>query len=359
MRAGFMLPLLHPLELNESTAQMAIDAGYDSLWLPDHLLGVYPPQLWREVSLSSFLPDADAWLDPFCVAAIFSRKFDVSLGTGVTDSVRRRPADIARTMLTLQHANKRGFILGIGTGEIESTIPFGYDFDKPVAKLEAFLIELRTLLTTVRMPHGPGRNGLPLQSDAGSPQIWIAAHGPRMQRLTGRYGDGWLPLGLSPDDYGEALTTIRESAQQYGRKAPIASMVAIAMFSSSRARLVSQIEQTPLAKMLALFASADVWRRYGLEHPAGPHCRGFVDVVPHAIDPQKIRKALERVPIEMFEEFVLLGNADEVVQQISRWTAKGLEHVVIANYSGVAGPIEEAFSHIDQVQKLPASLAAL
>ena len=36
-----------------------------------------------------------------------------------------------------------------------------------------------------------------------TPQIWVAAHGPRMLQLTGRYSDGWLPIigsVTSPED---------------------------------------------------------------------------------------------------------------------------------------------------------------
>ena len=49
------------------------------------------------------------------------------------------------------------------------------------------------------------------------PEIWTAAHGPRMLRLTGRKADGWLPTKLSPAEYGRSLGTIRETAEQAGR----------------------------------------------------------------------------------------------------------------------------------------------
>ena len=359
MRAGYMLPTLHPYELNEQLAEAAVAAGYESLWLPDHLLGTYPPELWKQVSLSALMPDPDAWLDPFCTAAMLSRRFDVPLGTSVTDSVRRRAIDIARTALTLHHANRRGFIIGVGTGEKESTVPFGYDFDSPVARLESFLVELRALLTTGAMPTGPGRTGLPLRTEAGPPQIWIAAHGPRMLRLAGLYGDGWLPLGLSPRQYGTALGTVREAAAAAHRPTPTASLVLITMFSSSRGRLVEEINSAPLSKMLMLFASADVWRQYGLQHPAGPDCRGFVDVVPHDLEPDLIHRALADVPIEMFEKFVTLGNADEVASRIGEWQTNGLEHVVIADYSGVSGPVERATEHLPELHRLPGLLASV
>ena len=48
------------------------------------------------------------------------------------------------------------------------------------------------------------------------PQVWLAAHGPRMLRITGRLADGWLPTNIKPDAYAEKLGAIRESAEQAG-----------------------------------------------------------------------------------------------------------------------------------------------
>ncbi|MBW2362644.1 MAG: LLM class flavin-dependent oxidoreductase, partial [Deltaproteobacteria bacterium] len=94
----------------------------------------------------------------------------------------------------LHHMCRGGFNLGVGSGEAESLVPFGYPFDKPVGRCEEFLAELRCLLDTGRMPQGgPGRIGVPLESAMGKPKLWVAGHGPRMLRLTGQYADGWLP----------------------------------------------------------------------------------------------------------------------------------------------------------------------
>jgi alkanesulfonate monooxygenase SsuD/methylene tetrahydromethanopterin reductase-like flavin-dependent oxidoreductase (luciferase family) len=42
-----------------------------------------------------------------------------------------------------------------------------------------------------------------------APRIWIAAHAPRMLRLTGRFGDGWVPaVRVKADEYGRRLGAI-------------------------------------------------------------------------------------------------------------------------------------------------------
>jgi hypothetical protein len=51
--------------------------------------------------------------------------------------------------------------------------------------------------------------------------IWVGAYGPRMLRLTGRLGDGWLPsLGsgyLAPDDAAQMQRVVDEAARRAGR----------------------------------------------------------------------------------------------------------------------------------------------
>ena len=96
----------------------------------------------------------------------------------------------------------------IGSGEAESTVPFGYDYSRPVAALEQALIEMRSLFDTGAMPSGVGRTGLDRSS---VPEIWVAAQRPRMLRLTGRYADGWLPLPSRPEEYAEQLAVIRRA----------------------------------------------------------------------------------------------------------------------------------------------------
>src|SRR5262249_3292268 len=51
--------------------------------------------------------------------------------------------------------------------------------------------------------------------------LWIGAYGPRMLRVTGRLGDGWLPsLGghyLKPGDVPPMQDAIDEAARKAGR----------------------------------------------------------------------------------------------------------------------------------------------
>jgi phthiodiolone/phenolphthiodiolone dimycocerosates ketoreductase len=119
----------------------------------------------------------------------------------VTDTGRRNPAVTAQAAASLHLLTRGRAVLGIGTGERESNAPYGVDWSKPVARFEEAVATIRALwnsngeLVTRDSPFFPLHQAtFALPPYEGKwPEIWIAAHGPRMMRATGRHADGWFP----------------------------------------------------------------------------------------------------------------------------------------------------------------------
>ena len=354
---------MHPVESYRVTAATATQLGIDSLWAPDHLLGFFHPALWPETALGSLQPDPDAWLDPFAVIASIGADSDLRMGICVTDAIRRRAADVARTTLTLHHLCRGGFHLGVGAGEAENLLPFGYDFSTPVGDLEAFLIELRSLLDHGVVASGcsTGRTGLPLsRDDLGAPMVWVGGQGPRLLRLVGQYADGWLPAWpMSPSEYGQKCATIDTYAEDAGRSTPRHGMVVATMLGESRDYVAELLDREPLAKLSALSISAKTWADYGLRHPGGEECRGLVDVIPHELDPDQLRRLAPSIPTELVEESIFLGNAEEILGRVREYVDHGLEYVVLADTTGTAGGLAEIESNSHRLAELASSIADL
>jgi phthiodiolone/phenolphthiodiolone dimycocerosates ketoreductase len=361
MKVGVNLPAQFPFGSTEQLLPMYDMAGFDSYWAPDHLLGVFHPGLWAETPLSALAADPDAFYDPFCYGARIGTMTSRPYGISVTDATRRGAADLARTALTLNDLLPGGFILGIGSGEAESLLPFGYPFDKPVSVLENVLQELRSLLDTGRMPSGVGRTGLPLEAEGrGKPKVWIAGHGPRMLGLTGTYGDGWLPAWwMSPDQYGASLATIAGHAAKAGRPTPEASLLPFVLFAESIDRAAEMFEREPLGKLFGLFAMGHMWEAHGLTHPLGNDSKGFIDVIIHGLDPGELRDLAPTIPFEMVQQVLFIGNAEELGRQFEAYARNGLEHVVIANITGVVGGMDEIVSRAMDLPILKNTLSEL
>ena len=79
------------------------------------------------------------------MAAAGAQMTRAKVGVVVTDLIRRNPAVLAQTMLTLDHLTKGRAILGLGSGERLNIEPYGMPFDKPVARLSEGIDILRML----------------------------------------------------------------------------------------------------------------------------------------------------------------------------------------------------------------------
>ena len=360
MKVGLLVAPMHPFESYRTMVAIAEEAKIDSVWVPDHLLGTAHPALWRDMALASLSPDADAWYDPFACVAAIGRESNLPMGVCVTDAIRRRAPDVVRTTLTLHQLCPGGFHLGVGAGEAENLVPFGYDFATPAADTEAFLIELRSLLDRGVMPSSEysGRIGLPLRrDDLGPPKVWIAGHGPRMLRLTGEYGDGWVPAWpMSPASYGEKRRTIGAHADRAGRPMPECALHIGVIIGESRDYVAELMERDPLGKLHALMCSAEIWAEYGIKHPSGDRCRGLVDLIYHDLDPEHLRELAPTIPFELVEEFMFIGNATEIADRVSDYADNGLEHVILGNGTGTVGGLDEINASATQ---FPAIVAAL
>jgi len=136
------------------------------------------------------------------------------------------------------------------------------------------------------------------------------------------------------------LERVRAAADQAGRPCPTPGAFPVSFLGESRGAIAAVVENVPLLKLLLLFADNDLWKRYEIEHPNGPDAVGY-HTIPHTLDPEFLRKLAGRLPIEMFEDFVLMGNADEVAERLRPYADAGLEQVVLADMSSVAvGPEE-------------------
>jgi len=183
-------------------------ARLDSLWTVDHWVGFLPRSIWTEDFSHRASPrGADAFFDwQVLMGALAERAGNIQLGVGVTEPIRRHPVLLAQAAMTISHVTKQPPILGIGSGEAENIVPYGIDFSNPVGKLEEALQIMRLCFDADGTFDFAGdhfqldRAIMDLRPKRGNePQIWVAAHGPRMLRLTGEYADGWYPaLPLSP-----------------------------------------------------------------------------------------------------------------------------------------------------------------
>ncbi|MFT5481405.1 MAG: phthiodiolone/phenolphthiodiolone dimycocerosates ketoreductase [Halieaceae bacterium] len=326
-----------------------LDSGrYHSIWLPDHMVSFWPDSIWTPefTDLATLSPSPHRNLDGLAVASAAAvLTSNVPIATSVVDTVRRHPSSLAQTALTIDHLSGGRFILGLGSGETENTVPYGFDFSKPVSRFEEALEVIRLLWDSEGPVDFSGQffklhhARLDTEPYEGQfPKIWIGASGPRMLKLTGRYADGWWPAGAwSPEEYAEKLQVIRESAEQAGRD-PMAIVPAFIMtcLIGDDSEL-AEILEAPLVKAWILQISAAALKTFGFKHPMGESWGGYQDIDPGVLTRERVLDMLAKVEPESILAVIPHGTPKQVARQIKGYVDAGLRVPKILDYGGMAG----------------------
>jgi alkanesulfonate monooxygenase SsuD/methylene tetrahydromethanopterin reductase-like flavin-dependent oxidoreductase (luciferase family) len=190
-------------------------AGFDSIWLDDHLLSDEGD--WTA-------PKLEGWTTLAAVATITSR---ATLGHLVAANTFRNPGLIAKAATTIDHLSGGRFVLGIGGGWFEREheafgIDFGSGFGERLDRLDEAVGLIRRLLDGEMVTHEGRfytfRDALCLPRPI-QPHLPILVGGSgRLKTLgtTARYADIWNGYG-DPDRIAEVSGWLRERCAEAGR----------------------------------------------------------------------------------------------------------------------------------------------
>ncbi len=340
-----------PVETVLASARRREEQGFDAIWWADHFLHWFPTSIWTP----DLVPQAAAgqsnphvWFDPFpVIAAAASVTSDIRLGVGVTDLVRRHPAVLAQTALTLDHLSGGRFILGVGSGESLNLDPVGLGNERPLARLTEGLKVIRALFdapdpidfdgefTTLRgmtlglRPHG----ALP-------PPVWVAAHRPKGLALAGRTADGWIPLATDPKTYSAMLDQVRAAARTAGRAddAVTPGLYARVVLADDRDTADRIIDDSLLMRFIALTRPAEAYAARGAEHPLGAGAFGLTSFLPTRYGRDEALALAGQVPRDVVRDTVISGTPDDVTAAITRFVTAGARHVQLTNMTPLAAP---------------------
>lgn len=330
--------------------------GFDAVWWADHLLHWFPVGIWTPdlVPQAASSANPHMWLDPVpIIAAAAARTSTIRLGIGVTDLVRRNPASLAQTALTLDHVTGGRFMLGVGTGEDLNLTPYGMENPRPMQRLEEGLEVMRLLMAEPGPVDYEGRvfrlDGAFMgvrPSGAEAPPIWVAAHRPRGLAVAGRLGDGWLPLATSASSYAAMLAQVRSAQAAAGRHehavtAGAYCRVVVAETSDEARQLVLG---SLLMRFIALTRASEAYEAAGVEHPLGSGAFGLTSFMPTRVDRDQALALAAAVPDEVLLGTVIHGTPDDIAGEVLSIHSAGAEHVQLTNMTPLADPSRAAAS---------------
>src|SRR5579862_2587857 len=199
LNLGYAPPGTNPADL-VPLVQEAERLGFDSVWA------------------------AEAWgTDAVSVLAYLAAVTEkIKLGSAIMQIPGRTPANTAMTAATLDLLSGGRFLLGLGTSGPQVVEGWhGEPWGQPLGKTREYVEIVRSALRRELVEHegehyripydGPGATGLgkplklmlrPLRADI---PIYLAAIGPRNVALAAEIADGWLPIFVDPERFGDAF----------------------------------------------------------------------------------------------------------------------------------------------------------
>ncbi len=261
MRIGFSL--LNNWGIEDAQALVGLagraeELGFDSVWVHDHVFNV--GHVFDRIG-------GKPYYEPLTLLSfVAARTRRVRLGTSVLVLPYHNPIRLAKTAATLDVLSGGRLILGVGVGLIEKEIRA---MGSPFAERGAFTDEAIAVMRSLWTEDEPSFDGKysrfagmkfspkPLQK----PSIPVVIGGVSRAaiRRAARLGDGWQPLGLSPEALGQGIAALREEARACGRdvsKIPIS--IAMSLATSRLGRHALGTEPSGIVKNARAYASLGV-----------------------------------------------------------------------------------------------------
>ena len=196
-------------------ARAAETAGFDSIWVGDHLLyrGDGPDRGPHE-----------AWSLLAALAAVTER---VQLGPLVACTAFSPPALLAKRAAAVQEISGGRLVLGLGAGWNEAEFrAFGLPFDRRASRFEASFGLIRRLLAgepvTVHGPFGDVEDAVLLPPPTHRTSLMIGSNSPRMLSIALPHVDAWNTwfdgYGNTADGFASRNREIDAAATAAGRR---------------------------------------------------------------------------------------------------------------------------------------------
>jgi probable F420-dependent oxidoreductase len=228
MRIGAKLPNSGPLPLRLGVPSMAATleaAGFDSLWVSDHVVmpevieSPYPFAADGRAAWPTDTPYLDALIALALAAAATER---VRLGTAALVLPQRNPVELAKQAASIDVASGGRLELGVGAGWLaEEFAALGTPFAGRGARMVEWMAILRDCWTgrtsaheSERYPLAEGILCLPVP--AHPIPLLVGGHSKAALARAGSIGDGWLAQqdarDLDPETLAGEIAVVAEAA---------------------------------------------------------------------------------------------------------------------------------------------------
>jgi 5,10-methylenetetrahydromethanopterin reductase len=303
-----------PLEPYWRTVYYSIQAerlGYDNIWITDHFNN-------RNVYV--------------ILATIANYTEKIRLGPGVTNPYLIHPVMTAQSIASLCEIAPGRVALGLGAGDKTTLDMVGMEQVSPLASVREAVELIRRQLARAK----EGYSGSIFKASPsarlnfrvqGEIPIYIGAQGPRMLRLAGSIGDGVLINACHPEDVAAAIKSIREGAEESGRRLEELDIAAYTSFSIAEDGDRAFKAAIPVVAYIVAGSPSQVLQRHGIPQEAAEDIRS-------KLAGRRWEEAFRGVTREMVESFSITGTPERCIEKIEELRERGITQFVVGSPLG-------------------------
>ena len=268
------------------------------------------------------------------LAAIAQATTALKMGPGIMNAFTDTPAAMASFFCTLNEISDGRAVLGIGPGDLSTLPKLAINAEKPVARLEEAVVQIRKLCAGEQVSKsgmqffdydGAKLTGVNLPDKKKGVPIYIGAQGPKVLELAGKVGDGALINASNPKDFQIAIPIIKKASDAVGKKAfDIGAYTAMSIDQSEKkARNAAKI----VAAFIAAGSPPDLLTRHGLD-------LNNVAKIKAALGKFDFKTVGELVGDKEIDAFTIAGTPSMVKQKCEDLTKAGVTQIIFGSPLG-------------------------
>ena len=208
-------------------AAAAESLGFDSLWVPEHIVFFddYESRYPYNESGTLALGREPGVFDPFpalTVAALATTTLEV--GTSILLIGERNPLLTAREVATVDQLSGGRFLFGVGVGwSWEEYAALGIPWERRGARCDEYIDAMKALWTTERTTFAgefcrfENVAAFPKPARSPHPPVLVGGNTKPALRRAARHGDGWFGWNLELDELESALAELDAQLAAAGR----------------------------------------------------------------------------------------------------------------------------------------------
>ena len=264
------------------------------------------------------------------------------LGLSISmDAIRRGPAELTQTMLSMANVTQGKAIYQLGGGEIKQCKPFGWKRSEGLTRLEDFYRVFHAFWNSDKPIDFDGHHTKFDQAWLGvakhcKPRIWGLGGGPKIIDLATTYADGFassIPVvWTSPEHTTEQIKIMKQQLESKGRD-PEKFDFAVwgAVLCHEDEDLIQRAMLNPLIAWTTLIMGRIVqsdWLKEGIEPPMPADWHYALKLLPVKIGLDEAMQMLKSVTPQHSERTWITGTPKQVADKIQAYIEAGVSWVL-------------------------------